>query len=324
MSCKKIIIYCPLCKNCEPNSSMGGYLFIINDLLKSNGIESEIYFNKTNESMVVHIFKMFREIVLKKALILCVSQEFILPFYPKKQIVFFHDLIQISYPRKKKVYVYYKYYIAIIARHVLANITTAKSTQEKLSALSIKSEVVYRLHLKKDLEIKFNREKKYFAAFVGTNAIHKNIEIFIKAAIILEDRKFIIIVPDYVKNQLSLHIYKNIELFSNMSQLDYNEILQQTEFFVSSSFEEGYGPIWDGLRNGCKCLLSDIAVYRELFEKVARFFNPYDVNQLVSLMTNYNYEFNKEYFEAIDNIIKKMKESEKKLVNITVESLKNA
>lgn len=318
-----IILYCPKCKTCELNSSMEGYLFLISELLDRYGIEHKVYFNKSNQSLFIHYFKMLKEMLIGGAIVICISQEFILPFFPKRQIVFFHDLIQLSYPRKKIVYLYYKYYLLNIARCVLGNITTAVSTQEKLKHKKINSDVVYRLHSKKDLTITFHSKKEYFAVYVGTNAKHKNLNIFISAANHFKDKKFIVIVPEYVYRQISKHEAPNIIFFRNLSLERYNEVLQQTEFFVSPSYEEGYGPVWDGLRNGCKCILSDIEVYRELFEEVAHFFDPNNLEQLINLMANDKFKFNELYFNNLKSIKYSIKLSEEKFIKLINNKIKN-
>lgn len=50
---------------------------------------------------------------------------------------------------------------------------------------------------------------------------------------------------------------------------------QKAEIFISLSFDEGFGiPALEASRFGCKLLLSDIQVYRELYDRVATFAAP--------------------------------------------------
>ncbi len=71
-----------------------------------------------------------------------------------------------------------------------------------------------------------------------------------------------IIFAGYMDNQTLISHYKRAELF------------------ISLSLDEGFGiPVLEASRFGCKLLISDIPVYRELFGQIATFTNPLNINE---------------------------------------------
>lgn len=79
----------------------------------------------------------------------------------------------------------------------------------------------------------------------------------------------------------------NITVLRNLSEEELVDIYRKAEIVVSLSLYEGFGiPVLEGLYYGCKVVCSDIPVYKELYEDVAVFCNPTDLNSITTAINN--------------------------------------
>jgi glycosyltransferase involved in cell wall biosynthesis len=216
-----------------------------------------------------------------------ISQEYIPPFAASRSINIIHDLIQIDYPRSPFVRFFYRYLLPVLARNAALNISVSNSTAAELATMRIASRVVYN-------EFKFphrleraSREsaaRKYAACWVGTTSKHKNIGDYLAAAAAMPNKRFAAVMPqrDSKRAGIEFAVPKNVEIFHSLNTKDYDELLATSNFLVSTSLVEGFGrPPADGALAGCDIVLTDIPIYRELYDGLAHFYAPGDIASLV-------------------------------------------
>ena len=209
--------------------------------------------------------------VLKPALIINLSQEFIFPGYLNRSMNIIYDTIQSRFPRSKAIF-YYMKIMWFLARRSRANVTISASTRKDLESMGINSFVVYsHFDIDKMSEYKaLGITKHYDAIWCGSGLKHKNVELFLTLARAFPKRSFCIIVPSHDRKSLS--VTKNVEVFSNLSPKDYYSLFLQSRLFISTSLAEGYGrPPMEALILGVPILVSDIPVFREIYGSSAEF-----------------------------------------------------
>ncbi len=73
----------------------------------------------------------------------------------------------------------------------------------------------------------------------------------------------------------------NIKIHQRFTENELIELYHRAEVVVSLSAYEGFGiPLLEGLYNGCRIICSDIPVYRELYDGLADFCNPDDMDSV--------------------------------------------
>ena len=304
---KKVLINMPsyIVNTC----SQSGYVNIISDALKdhydvyftaSAGLadeelrpkvlllcpESDGFFGKVVSYIKFNI-QLYWLLKRDSDMLLISFSESIVPFFYKRQITFIHDLLQLEFPRKRSVYFFYRYFVTYIARRVSLVITTSRTAKISLDKYNISSSVVYRMHKKSNIERSVSkvREKKFLGIFVGTMAAHKNFQFIEALAEQLPGERFAAILP--TRNAKNYLKSDNITIFSNLSENEYYDTISDSEFFISPSFNEGFGPVFDAISVNVKCLVSDIPVYRELFSNASWFFDPENPAECVELINMY-------------------------------------
>jgi glycosyltransferase involved in cell wall biosynthesis len=304
---KKIIINLPQYR--DSRNSQGGYLNYLYKMLspyydvsiicskENKDAQYRILFKYNDSSnfrlmkIIFYLFlniKVFFHLFLnRETYIVNVSQENIFPFFLKRQVCFIHDLIQISYPRNKMAYIYYKFILPNLARKTLLNFSTSSSTINQLKKIGINSILNYRWYFKEEFPLQEERgiqESKYYAVFVGTLAEHKNFKLFHSIAMKLPDKLFVAILP---KNQIwHVNSLSNLIIQTSLEESEYKLLLMNTKYIVSPSFEEGFGPIFDALSLNVFPVLSSISVYQELYSNVALFPEGENVDDYIIVMKN--------------------------------------
>jgi glycosyltransferase involved in cell wall biosynthesis len=124
---------------------------------------------------------------------------------------------------------------------------------------------------------------------VGSFNVRKNhqslIKVFLETAI--KDEYKLVIIGDRNKvfretgiNEIDLK-QNNIEICRNVTEAELVAMYMRSEIVVSLSVYEGFGiPTLEGVYFGCKAVCSDIPVYRELYDGVAAFCDPFDVTSI--------------------------------------------
>jgi hypothetical protein len=120
-----------------------------------------------------------------------------------------------------------------------------------------------------------NPQKSYDGLFIGNQLRHKNMPMFLELAKQFPDRRFAAVVPQMAHSEISkAGPLPNLTIFSDLSQRDYLLVITQSKVLVSPSLDEGFGrPAMEASVAGAHLLLSDIPIYRELYNDVAVFFD---------------------------------------------------
>jgi glycosyltransferase involved in cell wall biosynthesis len=216
-----------------------------------------------------------------------ISQEYIPPFAASRSINIIHDLIQVDYPRSSFVRFFYRYLLPMLARNAALNISVSNSTAAELATMRIASRVVYnefKLPDRLECASRESAARKYAACWVGNTSKHKNIGDYLAAAAAMPDRPFAVVMPQGNSRRVGVEfsVPKNVEMFHSLNIKDYNELLGASNFLVSTSLVEGFGrPPADGALAGCDIVLTDIPIYRELYDGLAHFYAPGDIASLV-------------------------------------------
>jgi glycosyltransferase involved in cell wall biosynthesis len=219
-----------------------------------------------------------------------ISQEYIPPFGRRRSINIIYDLIQIEYPRSRSVQFFYRTLVPRFARGAALNISVSKTTARQLAAMNVPSVVVYsefQLPDKVAPQCSPASTRAYAACWVGTAAKHKNIADYLALASSMPDRLFAAILPaghaDVVRRTMTLPA--NVDCLSSLTSADYDAVLRSSDFLVSTSLSEGFGrPPADGALAGCDIVLTDIPIYRELYDGLAHFYTPGNVTQLIAIV----------------------------------------
>lgn len=149
-----------------------------------------------------------------------------------------------------------------------------------------KSNKIKVVYLASFLEYNENKVSKntYYLAINSQNE-RKNIKVIIDAFKLLDHNTYKL----YVIGEKNIRVFKNnnYEISANVVFLDevsdaslYKWIVE-AKALINASFYEGFGlPALEAMSLYTPCILSDIPVYRELYDKSAFFFDPKSSNQL--------------------------------------------
>ncbi len=125
-----------------------------------------------------------------------------------------------------------------------------------------------------------NLQEEFYLS-VSSVSKHKNFEFIINLASRFPDEKFYIIGNKVDK--VDAAIPPNVIFLGKLSDNQLALFYKKAKAFISSSLYEGFGltPL-EAIYYGCKVLyLSDIEVFREIFEEAGNFFDPYDADKFV-------------------------------------------
>jgi glycosyltransferase involved in cell wall biosynthesis len=222
--------------------------------------------------------------------IINISQEYVTPFSACRTINIIHDVIQLDYPRSRFVAYFYRHCLPAFARNAALNISVSNTTARLLADLGIKSRVVYNefnIPDRAKAESAELRQRPFLACWVGTLSSHKNISEYFAAARAIPHASFAAIMPIQESSRLATVVFPpaNVSIFGSLSSDDYADLLSRSRFLVSTSRVEGFGrPPGDGALAGCDLILSDIPIYRELYDGIANFYRLDNVAELISLL----------------------------------------
>lgn len=169
-----------------------------------------------------------------------------------------------------------------------------------------KIEVVY-LASFLDSNEKENQKGDYFIAVNSLNS-RKNIKVILEAFKLLDLNQYKLkIIGDYFnsvfKNDI-LQYSSNVTFLNEVSDAKLKKELSEAKALINGSFYEGFGlSALEAMSVSTPCILSDIPVYRELYNEMAIFFDPESPVELAKkikdLMHSENYnDICKKSFEA--------------------------
>ena len=126
--------------------------------------------------------------------------------------------------------------------------------------------------------------ENYFLS-VGSTTNNKNFDYIISLAEHNKDKNFIVvgrIDGEYGERTKNV---SNIEFTGYISNENLHYLYKNCNGLILPSFYEGFGlPPLEALNCGCRCIaVSDIEVFKEVYGKVANFFDPYDYENTVNL-----------------------------------------
>jgi glycosyltransferase involved in cell wall biosynthesis len=130
-----------------------------------------------------------------------------------------------------------------------------------------------------------------YLLFVGDRGGYKNFHLFIKAFSLIVDKHpdlKILLAGGGKMGIADLEFIRQLKLESKIVHIDVtdeqlNYLYKNALLFIYPSLYEGFGlPILESFKAGCPILLSDIPCFREIAGVAADFFNPYDLDHLIS------------------------------------------
>jgi glycosyltransferase involved in cell wall biosynthesis len=223
------------------------------------------------------------------------------PLLYSNNYVTIHDLAFYHHPEwnSRKFSTWYNILIprlALRSKHVFTVSETVKRELIKCyglppSKISVTYNGISQAMLNHPPEYKKAKEKIILA--VGTFNKRKNHQNLVSAfqASELKDEYQLVIIGD--KNKIftesgfdELHLVRhNIKVYPTLTEEELIAMYQQAEIVVSLSLYEGFGiPLLEGLYNGCKIVCSDIPVYKELYDGVAHFCNPANIENIAATL----------------------------------------
>lgn len=228
------------------------YFFMLRDMLRHNR----------------HYFGIFN-----------ISHEFIFPFYLARSINIIHDTIQMEYPRSRFVR-YLLLFSWFLARRSRVNIADSGATADDLRRLGITARIIYTIF--DHIVFSSFREKQgvslpteLTAVWCGTMAVHKNLALFLALAERHPGHQFgILLPPDDAAAAKQGKLPANVAVYQSLAPEQYLRFISSSRMLISTSLKEGYGmPPMEALLLGVPALVSNIAVYRELYGQFADFFD---------------------------------------------------
>ncbi len=140
---------------------------------------------------------------------------------------------------------------------------------------------------------KQNIQKPYFL-YVGNAYPHKNLSVLIESVLQLNKVEKVHLVIVTPKNVFAERLLKTIELMDakqmisvheNISDENLSELYSHATAFVFPSLSEGFGlPVLEAFSVGTLALVSDIPVFHEVYANAALYFDPNNVDSIVSRM----------------------------------------
>jgi glycosyltransferase involved in cell wall biosynthesis len=218
-----------------------------------------------------------------------ISQEFVFPLFLSRTLNIVHDTIQMDFPRNKRIQKLLKFNWNLI-RHSRESICVSKTTATDLTRYDIRARVIYCFFDSESFSDYARAHaaeipKRYDAVWCGTAAVHKNVGLFLELCARHPNRSFALVVSEAnARTIFGGSIPANIDVFSSLDANKYRDVLLSSRMLISTSLKEGYGmPPMEAAMMGVPVLVTDIPVYREIYDEIAVFAN----NSVVSFDTHF-------------------------------------
>ena len=232
-------------------------------------------------------------------------------FYYRKFLITIHDLTMVKHMTGRASTLFYPIYFLKLLFFKLI-LKTGITFSEKIITVSefVKKELVsdYKVSNIKikciyngvDLKLNFNPEKmeyfrdkyqinKPFLFYVGNAYPHKNLEKLILAfSLFNSENKYELVLAgkmDFFYERLVKEYKKleNIKFVFNLNDEELSKFYSSCELFVYPSVSEGFGiQIVEALALKAKVCCSDNSTFPEIAGKLATYFNPYKIEEMVS------------------------------------------
>jgi glycosyltransferase involved in cell wall biosynthesis len=232
-------------------------------------------------------------------------------FYNKKFIVTIHDLTMVKLATGRASTLFYPFYFIklqffkFILRKALFNSVKIVTVSE-----FVKKEIINNYQINSDkIQVIYNGidtklvrnpqnisyfEKNYninkpFIFYIGNAYPHKNLERLVLAftAFNREDKYNLVLAgkPDFFYERLknTFNHLENLKFVGGISDEELSKFYSSCEFFIYPSLSEGFGiQIVEALGLGAKVCCSNNTVFPEIAQNNAIYFNPQDIEDIIS------------------------------------------
>jgi len=264
-----------------------------------------LYYLKQKSDAVLFSFSGGFPIMVSKGIYFLHDINFkVNPSFFSKKYRIYHNLIVKSLKKKNQVYIVTNSNFS--KREILRHydfppdkITIVPLGYEHISNIIPNFDVLDKMHLKQNS----------FYLTVATLNKNKNLEIILKAAKYLKEEKFVVVGKRPEKKVFGNEDIFNDELITlkNVFYTGYIDnsslaaLYKSAKALIFPSFYEGFGlPALEAIYFNTPLLLSDIPVFKEIFDNIATFFNPSNPESLVKIIKNEkNHSLNSDERERI-------------------------
>ncbi|MDP6909782.1 MAG: glycosyltransferase family 1 protein [Flavobacteriales bacterium] len=260
-------------------------------LLKTYGTRKGAFWEQTD---LVSYMRQNRGFLLN----LCNSA----PIRYNKNVVAIHDLgVYVNHRWYNQSFVWwYRFMTPKILRRAKAILTVSNSSKEEILRLfnidKGKTHVVYNgVPDRFGLESPVSKEK--LILHVGTYSERKNLNFIIESFNNANTNGYKLVfcgnTDENLSDSISRYYHSNkIEFRTGVSDEELNLLYSKARYIVCGSHYEGFGlPVLEGIVNGVTPILSDIPVFRELYELGSLFFHPERLNELTEIFSKLPEEY---------------------------------
>ena len=204
------------------------------------------------------------------------------------QISIIYDLISLTiFKERVDTYLYHKFMLKSLINNCKFIITSSKSTKDDIVKIfkvrEDKIKVVY-LGVDKERFKNLNLQKENFYLIVNATFPYKNVDYVIKLWRKFDIKENLIIVGYYHKyikyhNYLKeltkkLNLENRIIFYPKVTDEELIELYNKAKALISPSLKEGFGlPPLEALACGTPIILSNIPVYKEIYNDIGIFFD---------------------------------------------------
>lgn len=217
------------------------------------------------------------------------------PINYNNQVITLHDVAFIDHPEwfSKSFSLWYKFLIKRIVSKARRVITVSKFSQNRIHSVykvPVNEINVIQNGVPSDM-INLNLPKEKIIITAGSLDPRKNLDTIINGFIEanLSDWKLIIVGGKNASfSNVDLVNHSNIEWTGYLERTKLIELYNRAVIYISASRYEGFGiPVLEAMKAGCRIMLSDIPVYRELYTDQVYYFETDNKNEIANLLRTF-------------------------------------
>jgi glycosyltransferase involved in cell wall biosynthesis len=211
----------------------------------------------------------------------------------KNQIVTIHDLSIFENQNwfSKKYLLIHKFILKRIVKNSRNILTVSKfSKNEILNHFKINSDkvqIVYNgVSEFEECQKRMNFEEKEYILVVGSLDKRKNISSVIEAFKLLNNKELKLVIvgaqnKDVFNSAINDFESENVLFLTDITDSELCSLYKNAVCYINVSLYEGFGlPVLEAMNLNCPVILSDIQVFRELYDGLAIFVNPNDIVEI--------------------------------------------
>lgn len=218
-------------------------------------------------------------------------------FFLRNQIVTIHDLSFLHKPEwfSKLYYYYYSFMTPLLASKSIKILTVSEFSKSqihlKLNQPLDKITVIYNAVSESFYYNKnFSKIDEDYILLVSSHDPRKNIGNLVKAVELLPLNIKLYVIGDSnpVFNSTKFNNSISVRFLGRVSDLELQNYYKWAKLFVYPSLYEGFGlPPLEAVTMGCSTIVSDIEVFREVFEDAVGYFNPLNTQDIKKCIEKY-------------------------------------